>query len=62
VRGGKIPENKRGNAIGLREHSNGYECLMELEHIGGLPANTVTERAKIDDVVIYMERSLKNGI
>lgn len=61
VRGGKLPAEKRKSAIGLREHSNGYECLMALEHIGGLPSDTVTERATIDDVVVYMERSSKNA-
>jgi len=61
VRGGKLPEEKRKSAIGLREHPNGYECLMALKDIGGLPSDTVTERASIDDVVIYMERSSKNG-
>lgn len=59
VRGGSLPEEKRKSAIGLRQYDNGYECLMEVEHIGGLPADTVTERATIDDVVVYMERRSK---
>jgi len=59
VRGGSLPEEKRKSAIGLREHSNGYECLMALTDIGGLPPDAVTERATIDDVVIYMERRSK---
>jgi len=59
VRGGKLPENKKKHAIGLREYSGGYECLMEVEHIGGLPADAITERATIDDVVVYMERRPK---
>jgi ABC-2 type transport system ATP-binding protein len=61
VRGGSLPDDKRKAAIGLREHGNGYECLMAMEDIGGLPAGTVTERATIDDVVIYMERRSKNA-
>ncbi|MDR0324750.1 MAG: ABC transporter ATP-binding protein [Oscillospiraceae bacterium] len=61
VRGGTLPEDKRKHAIGLREHSSGYECLMALEHIGGLPSDTVTERATIDDVVVYMERRSKGA-
>ncbi|MCL1965157.1 MAG: ABC transporter ATP-binding protein [Firmicutes bacterium] len=59
VRGGKLPEDKRKSAIGLREHSNGYECLMALADIGGLPPEVITERATIDDVVVYMERRSK---
>lgn len=59
VRGGKLPEEKRKFAIGLREYDSGYECLMELAHIGGLPLDTVTERATIDDVIVHMERKKK---
>lgn len=59
VRGGTLPGEKREHAIGLRQTDNGYECLMALEHIGGLPRNAVTEKASIDDVVVYMERHAK---
>jgi ABC-2 type transport system ATP-binding protein len=61
VRGGVLPAEKKKSAIGLREHSGGYECLMELSDIGGLPPDTAAERAAIDDVVVYMERSSKNA-
>lgn len=59
VRGGRLPEKKRKFAIGLREHNNGYECLMELAHIDSLPLDTITERATIDDVIVHMERKKK---
>lgn len=61
VRGGKLPEEKQKYAIGLRRTQNGYECLMALDHIGGLPSGTVTENASINDVVVYMERDEKNA-
>lgn len=61
VRGGKLPKDKRKLAIGLREHNNGYDCLMAIEDIGGLSSDTVTEEATIDDVVVYMERRSKNA-
>jgi hypothetical protein len=54
VRGGVLPEEKRKHAIGLREYKDGFECLMEIENIGGLPPDAVTERAAIDDVVVYI--------
>ena len=60
VRGGKLPKEKRNAAIGLRESGSGYECLMSLADIGGLPYDSVTEQATIDDVIVYMERSAKN--
>jgi len=59
VRGGKLPDEKRRDAIGLREHGSGYECLMKMSRIGGLPSDTVTEPASIEDVMIYTERSEK---
>lgn len=61
VRGSSLPPEKAALAIGLRIHQSGFECLMELEHIGGLPPNTVTERPTIDDVIVYMERRSKNA-
>ena len=61
VRGNKLPEEKRESAIGLREHSNGYECLMRVDNIGGLPSGVVTERATIDDILVYMERGSRNA-
>lgn len=56
VRGFHLPEAKKKNAIGLRQTDSGYECLMPLAQIGGLPADAVTEPATIEDVVIYHER------
>ena len=61
VRGGKLPQEKRKSAIGLREHGNGFECLMEIGEIGGLPPDAITERATIDDVIVYMERRSKHA-
>ncbi|MDE6420575.1 MAG: ABC transporter ATP-binding protein [Lachnospiraceae bacterium] len=60
VRGGMLPEEKKASAIGLRQTASGYECLMALESIGGLPADTVTEAATIHDIVVYMERNEKH--
>ena len=59
VRGNTLPEEKKSAAIGLRQTASGYECLMELAKIGGLPPDAVTEPATIDDVVVYTERSKK---
>lgn len=61
VRGGILPEAKRDSAIGLRRTNSGYDCLMELSQIGGLPSDTVTEPANINDVIVYMERNRKNA-
>lgn len=60
VRGGELPEEKKHEAIGLRQSASGYECLMELKSIGGLPSDAVTETADINDIVVYMERNEKH--
>ena len=60
VRGATLPPEKREHAIGIRQTVNGYECLMDLRHIGGLPSGTVTENASINDIIVYMERNDKN--
>ncbi len=59
VRGGLIPEKKRKYAIGLRENANGFECLMALEDIVGLPSTILTEKASIENIIVYFERSSK---
>lgn len=56
VRGKTLPKEKRNAAIGLRESGSGYECLMPLSDIGGLPPDAITEQATIDNVIVYMER------
>lgn len=61
VRGSRLPAEKQEHAIGLRQTATGYECLMALCHIGGLPSGTVTESASLNDIVVYMERNEKNA-
>ena len=60
VQGRSLPPEKEDYAIGLRRTGSGYECLMALEHIGGLPSDTVTESPSIGDVIVYMERKERN--
>lgn len=57
VRGRQLPADKQKHAIGIRRTDNGFECLMALAHIGGLPSDTVTESASVGDVILYMERN-----
>lgn len=61
VRGNLLPDGKRPDAIGLRQTESGYECLMELARIGGLPPDAVTEPATLNDVIVYLERNRKNA-
>lgn len=60
VRGGTIPDSKRPYAIGLREYANGFDCLMEVEHIGSFPSTTIIERPSIENIIVYFERGAKH--
>ena len=59
VRGDVLPEEKSPYAIGFRQNAASFECLMAAEHIGGMSAGIITERATIDDVVVCFERRAK---
>jgi len=61
VRGSYLTDEKRTAAIGLREHSAGFECLMKIDDIGGLSGDAVVEKASIDDVVVFMERESRHA-
>lgn len=58
IKGGKedLPQEKRRHVIGLREHVGGFEGMMELSNVGGMPTNIITEPATLDDIMIYINR------
>lgn len=42
--------------IGLRKTSIGFSCLMNIRDIAALKTNMVTEKATIDDILIYINK------
>lgn len=58
VRGGKndLPPNKRKSVINLREHVGGFEGMMRLDDVGGLPDRVVAEAATLDDIMVNLSR------
>jgi ABC-2 type transport system ATP-binding protein len=58
VRGGRedLNPSKRRSIIGLREHTGGFEGMIEIGDVGGFPPGVVTETVTLDDIMIYMNR------
>lgn len=58
IKGGSddLPEHKRKAVIGLREHTGGFEGMLELSQLGGMPPNVISEPVTLDDIMIYINR------
>ncbi len=58
IKGGSrdLPQAKLKNIIGLREHTGGFEGMIELADVGGFPSNVITDPVSLDDIMIYMNR------
>lgn len=63
VRGGpgELPPAKHGQIIGLRQHSSGFEGMVETENIAGFPSGVIAEPASMDDIMVYFGKGEKNG-
>ena len=59
VRGGigELPEQKREQMIGLREHASGFEGMIEVTATGGFPPQVVIEAVTLDDIMVHMSRN-----
>lgn len=51
----------RNILIGCRKHYGGFEAMIDIEHIGGLPSGVVTEKVTLDDIMIFMNREGENS-
>lgn len=58
IKGGSedLPKEKRKDVIGFREHIGGFEGMIELSKIGGIPSNIICEQVTLDDIMIYINR------
>ncbi|MCI8484763.1 MAG: ABC transporter ATP-binding protein [Lachnospiraceae bacterium] len=63
VRGGAgdLPPSKRKQILGLREHSGGFDGMIEIKDIAGFPASVITEKVSLDDIVIRMSKEVERG-
>jgi ABC-2 type transport system ATP-binding protein len=58
VRGGvgELPLEKRAHVIGYHKHECYFSGLVKSEDTGGLPPGIVTEKATLDDIMVYMDK------
>lgn len=58
IKGGNddIMLSDKKNIIGLREHSTGFEGLIDVENLRGFSNHVITEKATLDDIVVYMNK------
>ncbi len=50
-----LPQGKRKDVIGLKEHAGRFEGLVAITQTGGLPSTVVTEEASLDDIMVHMD-------
>lgn len=58
IKGGNddIMLSDKKNIIGLREHSTGFEGLIDVENLRGFSTHVITEKATLDDIIVYMNK------
>ncbi len=56
---GDISYEDKNNIIGIREHSTGFEGLIETKNLKGFSNRVITEKATLDEIVVYMNREGK---
>ena len=47
---------KQNRILGLREHPEGFEGLIETEELGGFPQGVIAEPVTLEDIMVYMNR------
>ena len=56
---GEISAEQRSLVIGYREHSIGFEGLVESANISKLPRGVLTERATLEEIIIFINKGAK---
>lgn len=56
IRGGigDLPQSKRRQVYGLREHSGGFDGMIEMKDIAGFPRRVIMETVSLDDIMVRM--------
>ncbi|MCL1883090.1 MAG: ABC transporter ATP-binding protein [Defluviitaleaceae bacterium] len=63
VAGGEseLATEMRDLIIGCRKHNNGFEGLVEKVNMQKLPTNIFSEKASLEEIIIYLNREAKNA-
>lgn len=56
IRGGigDLPQSKRRQVYGLREHSGGFDGMIETKDIAGFPRRVIMETVSLEDIMVRM--------
>jgi ABC-2 type transport system ATP-binding protein len=54
-----INEEHRKLIIGYREHTTGFEGMVESENIRKMPSGVLAEEISLDEIVIFMNKGEK---
>ncbi|MDR1735286.1 MAG: ABC transporter ATP-binding protein [Oscillospiraceae bacterium] len=63
VRGGRddLKKISRGRILGLREHIGGFEGMMSVNDLSGLPSGVITEPVNLEDIMVFIGRQEANA-
>lgn len=56
---GDLSAQQKDLVIGYREHSTGFEGMIETANAGKLPRSIVMEEISLDEIIIYMNKGAK---
>lgn len=61
IRGGigDLPQSKRKQILGLREHPSGFDGMIETKNIAGFPASVIMETVSLDDIMVRMSKGVQ---
>ena len=61
IRGGigDLPQSKREQVLGLREHPSGFDGMIKTKDIVGFPASVITETVSLDDIMVRMSKEVQ---
>lgn len=61
IRGGigDLPQSKRKQVLGLREHPGGFDAMIEMKDIAGFPGSVITETVSLDDIMVRMSKEVE---
>lgn len=62
VKGGvsDLTTDQKKNIIGYREHSVGFDGMIQTQDIKKLPSSVAFEKISLDEIIIYMNKEAKN--
>lgn len=55
-----ITPQQRGDIIGFSQYPNGFEGLLPLSKLKGLPGDVITDAVTLDDIILFTDRDRRH--